>query len=399
MIRIRGRLRRRGIANPRIYGAIYGAFCAMCRVPVSARHNALYGAADFHRCMLGACLLARSVSSAAAVSALSAHGRLPGALWVRRAIHRMDATEMGEDFDRMVYGLLSATVTGGLARRGIVVAIDKHNIPRYDSGDRSHLSRGRFKRGTTWAETYMSAQVVTRGVRFQLAAVPMRLGDRNAECVRRIMETVLSHGVRVRLVLMDREFFSADVLETLDSMGASYLVPCPNRPGVTASLRDYAAGRIGDVSETVVTRTDGTTVPYTMVIKRRLKREREPGTRDSGSPEARHIAFATNVPGGCDPDEEYPRRWGIESGYASLEGVRVRTSSRDSKYRLFCFLYTMMAYNAWVLAKWELAAGQRLGRGAGREPTLVEFMAWIGGGGSCVRPRKPPPWLAVRAGT
>ena len=103
-------------------------------VPVSGRYNALYGVDDFHQCMLRACLLGRSVSSSAAVPSPR---RLPGALWVRHAIHGTDEAGLRADCVGLVSCALDATVTGEPARRGITVAIDKHHIPRHDGGTAS----------------------------------------------------------------------------------------------------------------------------------------------------------------------------------------------------------------------------------------------------------------------
>ncbi|HVB94972.1 MAG TPA: hypothetical protein VND41_00035, partial [Nitrososphaerales archaeon] len=69
-----------------------------------------------------------------------------------------------------------------------------------------------------------------------------------------------------------------------------------------------------------------------------------------------YIAFATNIPRRFVmwnvrrlPDD-YRRRWGIETGYAGVEGLRARTTSRSHSLRLLYFYYALVLYNAWLLS-------------------------------------------------
>ena len=322
-----------------------------------------------------------SVESAAAALGASPTGR-----WARGVIHRTGAGDMVAASAAMASHVIGTVTTGRRAAGGITVAIDKHDIPRHDGGDRSALNRGRRRGGTSWQETYMTAQCVDEGARAQICAVPFALGDRNAPFVREMMQNVRSRCPGVRLVMLDREFFSAGCVGALNASGVSYLMPCPNTPGVKQAIREYAAGGRAAVSDMVVARDDGTGARHAMTITRRKKKRKDDGRGimdDPLRPEEEYIAFATNDPG-LDPDE-YEARWGIESGYASLERIRARTCSRDPVFRQFCFLYTIMVYNAWTLARWVL------GPEGGEAPTLVVFMSQIAMGREYVRPPKPPP--------
>ena len=82
----------------------------------------------------------------------------------------------------------------------------------------------------------------------------------------------------------------------------------------------------------------------------------EEGVREQERPLRRYIAFATNIPKRFvvwnvrrRPDD-YRRRWDIESGYADVEGLRARTTSRNYSLRLLCHFYVLVLYNAWLLA-------------------------------------------------
>ena len=154
-------------------------------------------------------------------------------------------------------------------------------------------------------------------------------------------------GVRIRTVLLDREFFSVRVIGALERAGIGYLMPCPNTDGVVGAIREFAAGMRPAVSTHTIRRSRNEYATYTMIIakRRRRKSKKRPSTNN---PEDVYIAFATNRPG--IHLEKYARRWMIETGYRMIENQRVRTRSRTVAARTLCFLYLMLIYNIWGMA-------------------------------------------------
>ena len=85
------------------------------------------------------------------------------------------------------------------------------------------------------------------------------------------------------------------------------------------------------------------------------KRKRKKKTGSPEKPEEKYIAFATNMPG-INVDY-YARRWMIETGYRMAEKQRARTRSKNETVRALCFLYTLILYNTWVIAKCQADLG------------------------------------------
>ncbi len=48
--------------------------------------------------------------------------------------------------------------------------------------------------------------------------------------------------------------------------------------------------------------------------------------------------------------DQYRRRWGIETGYACVEKFRPRTCSVNPTVRFLYFFYPLILFNAWVIA-------------------------------------------------
>ncbi len=69
-----------------------------------------------------------------------------------------------------------------------------------------------------------------------------------------------------------------------------------------------------------------------MVITKRKKKRSDRIKEEELLAHERLIGFATNVLG-IDPDE-YSRRWGIETGYRTIENARVRTHCKSPVARM-----------------------------------------------------------------
>ena len=111
--------------------------------------------------------------------------------------------------------------------------------------------------------------------------------------------------IKIRLVLLDREFFSVDAIGRLQENNVKFLMPCKNTGNVAAALREFAQKKREKISGNVIENNRGSAT-YSMMITDRK------GAKDSDVPEERYIWFETNHP--AIKTEVYAKRWGIETG-------------------------------------------------------------------------------------
>ncbi len=282
--------------------------------------------------------------------ARSAH-RIPTDEWYRNILSMMDDGEVSECVGDAISSQIDRLRRmGKTPPDGMTIAIDAHLIPCYCKDHGVEQIRSRSKQGTDRFIRYVTAQCVDRGARLTLAAIHMPALESMSDFVRKLVDLARQAGANIKLVLLDREFFATDVMRTLDGMGVGYLVPSRNTDTVVNALDEFAAGRRGAVSELDITNSDGASFTYTILIMER--RERKKDSKDESK--NRYIGFATNMP---DIDVAvYDQRWGIETGYKMLEAMRPRTRSQNIAARNFCFLYSVVIFNAWVLANAMLAS-------------------------------------------
>ena len=134
-------------------------------------------------------------------------------------------------------------------------------------------------------------------------------------------------------------------------------MPCTRTAKVKDALASFAAGTLESVSKQEMKSSSKASIRYDMVIEPKKKRR----NKESERSEDKYVAFATNTP--WTDMEEYGRRWGIETGYRMVENARAKTSSVKKPARIFCFLYSLMLFNAWILANAALAAFLKTARG------------------------------------
>ena len=172
-----------------------------------------------------------SVVNAARKSRMATSARnphMPTAEWFRQRTKDAEVDLVAGCISTIISGQVASVKAAGRFPKRPVVAIDKHLIPRYDKKWENKLVRSKRKGGTSVFETYITAQCVNAGSRLNLAVLNMTQHSLNAVFVRKIIEQVHNAGVNPSMFLLDREFYSTDVIRTLDSMGVRYLIPGVN---------------------------------------------------------------------------------------------------------------------------------------------------------------------------
>lgn len=357
MSRTSGIMEREIKNNPRIRNQILDDLGdSIARVVgVSSGRNASYGISDFNCGMLraaardasvGGCATARRAGGALTGTPL--RGTAPSDEWFRMRL----AAVTTEAVEGVFAGVVLEQVRllrrmDKLPRDGLVVAVDLHKIPRYDRTRDDHLTISKYDRGTKYFERYITIQCVNDGLRLALGCLSVPAGASVPGMVRALIDQCGKDGIVIKLCLFDREFFSVRTISVLNELGIPYLMPCRNSPGVVWTLN--GCGDISPPRDAIPCRLEGAdgTAPYNMVVVARRRREK--GKSGSTAPEDRLIGFATNLP--WVDVIIYAVRWGIESAYAQIEAMRAKTRSRNPGARLFCFVYSLMVFNAWVMAR------------------------------------------------
>src|SRR5438093_1404707 len=146
--------------------------------------------------------------------------------------------EIGE-LEARANALLTERRPADLTRHPLRVAMDFTLLPYYGdyAEEPEELRRGPAKAGTTRFHAYATAYVVRAGRRLTLALAFVYADDSLLDIVAELLARLDTLGVRLRRLLLDREFATVAVLRFLDGQPFTSIVALPKRgAGVRADL-------------------------------------------------------------------------------------------------------------------------------------------------------------------
>ncbi len=327
---------------------------ASAGIGFSSRYNAKYGMR--HLVAMLAEMCASGTTAEAAAANLEGHKDMPSARWLRdmiKTVSKDNAEKACNEMLRRTVRIAGRGGEGGMARAGpMLVAIDKHLIPRHDRNNMLHLVYSKIKGGTNRFECYATMQAVAGSINAVLDCVPVTRDCSDVDFVRRFVNTLRKCRVKARLLLMDREFYSTDVMLALNESHSKFLMPAVKNAGIKRAVTDYHNGRIGAVSRYTMRNSKKREVTFTLIIRPSKKYD----DADAAVTD-RYVVFATSLPArrvmmelSVLPDE-YRYRWGIETGYRQVEQVRPRTYSRDHLFRMMMFYVALFVHNMWAIER------------------------------------------------
>ena len=351
-------------------------------IPFSKKSNARYGPAVFHAIMMGAAALGVSIFGYTAavrrwktVSYMLARGHreYPCGEWISNICLRVDPYGMTKSLEKAMSANLDRLQSLGLfAGKRIDIAIDMHLIRRWDRKHGAELVRSKSKGKTGSFERYIAAQCIKPGMQMALALLHMPALEDTACYVRKTVAMCRQTGAKIGTVMLDREFFSTDVIRVLRDLGVDYLIPCVNTANVVRAIEEFSRGERPAISMFRIAKSKNDYVEYVMHITERKKKSKKKSKNKScvEKPEEKYIAFATNR---FDIDvKRYAERWMIETGFRMVENQRVRTRSRSVTVRTLCFMYSLVLFNSWVLANAELTNNQSVSGSRSIYPKITQ---------------------------
>jgi hypothetical protein len=230
---------------------------------------------------------------------------------------------------------LRNTIPDHLRRLPVVMALDLHQRPFYGRRGTRGSTRRQKKAGTRDSFTYATLAAATRWGRFTVGLLPTRPTMRLSTIVGALLKQAEGAGLGICVLLMDKEFYAAEVVDLLQRLGVPFVIPAEKKKATRHLYDPKAAVGFHDYGWT------GALMRYDPEAKKRVKKG-ELTVRVRGCV-ARHrktgepLVFATWGLVGVSPvgvADLYRRRFGIEVCYRQLNQCLARTSSTNERYRL-----------------------------------------------------------------
>lgn len=320
--------------------------CTNVSIPCSDRYNAIYDDEDLHASLINLSLNGFYAESGMKRLSVSSGRRLPSGSWVRDRISSLSEGQIKDMMGMAHASMLDRLKEFKIFNTPVTAAIDYHKIPRYDKMTDEKLVRSKHEDGTSRFECYATLQCVDEGRRAQICCQQVGCFDEKHGVIEKLVTESRLDSIDIALLLLDRGFFTIDAIKTLKKLHVRFVMPCVMNDGIKKALQEYIEGKRKSISRYTMGKGERST-SFTLVILTRP---------DSNKNQKRYLLFATNIPVGHilwnihKLPEDYRARWGIETGYRDVEQVRARTTSTNNAIRLLYFLYSLILYNAWLLA-------------------------------------------------
>jgi putative transposase len=268
---------------------------------------------------------------------------------------------------RRLTAALAGHLPEALRRHHQRLAIDLTLAPYHGEPfhDVEEVYRAQAKDGTSHFHAYATASVVRKGQRYTVALTGVTKGESLKGVVQRRLRQAASVGIRPRLLLLDRGFYSVAVIRYLQRARVPFLMPVachgrsPKPPGGPTGSHTFRAWRKSGWSRYTLTEArTGRTATVSICVKCRNYR----GQWGRHGRQALVYAYGGFQP--RSPDAvftTYRRRFGIESSYRQLHGGRIRTSSRRPDVRLLDVGIALVLRNLWVWLHYTALARPRRG--------------------------------------
>jgi DDE family transposase len=236
-----------------------------------------------------------------------------------------------------------------------------HGQPFHEANE---LYRGQAKSGTTHFHAYATAYLIQRGQRVTLALSYVRQGEKLTDVLQRLLRWARPAGVRAQLLLLDRGFYTVEVIRYLQAARYPFVLPVPlkgrraDHPKGPGGTRVFSSWRRGGFARYRLHPTGGRTATVGICVHCRNRAGRR------GRKGRERLVYAY---WGWRPDHPrqvsdlYRQRFGIETSYRQMNQCRARTCTRNPGVRLFWVAVALLLRNVWVWLHWEVLSGKRRG--------------------------------------
>jgi hypothetical protein len=294
--------------------------------------------------------------------------------------------EIGE-LERRLNRSLSTNLPKALFRNSRRIAIDLTLIPYHGQPhhDEKEIYRSSPKSGTTHFHAYATAAVVHKGHRYTLALLRVEHGEKMKAVVQRLLKIVRSRGVKVRYLLLDKGFFSVEVISYLKRAQLGFIIPAmargrkPKGRKKVIGLRAIRKKKNGYYRHLPTGKVGGKQRTARVTICVASKRYTHKKTGKRRTKKLMYVVWKVRLTP-REIREMYHKRFGIETSYRQMHEARIKTCTRDPKLRLLFIGIALVLRNVWVWLHFKLAKGKW-----DVEPRLFlellrfrEMLLWIG---------------------
>jgi len=249
------------------------------------------------------------------------------------------------------------------------VIIDFTEHPYYGRREDRMIKGTNRQKGTKKMRHYLGFSILSRETHLYAGLEQVATGQSKIPIIIKFLDKLLDLGFELKYVLMDREFYRAELLDEIKGMGGNTLIPSKQYKKIKQFISDYIEGKRSRVRMYTFSSAPAAKCRFFqhvyVIIKAKRGFSLQGVKRDYQSgritlKDAHHRIFTimtTEKPRGKISSWAsrislfYRRRWLIETGFSDLNRINRRWRSNHDGVRYLDMLVRMLLYNSWKMNK------------------------------------------------
>ena len=247
------------------------------------------------------------------------------------------------------------------------------------------------QKGTKKMRHYLGFSILSRDMQLFAGLEHIATGQSKIPVILKFLDNLLALGFELNYVIMDREFYRAELLDEIKGMRGNVLIPAKSYKKIKQSIEEYLAGKKGRVIKYVFSTTKSTKYKFFQNVYlilhakkgyslKAVKRDYQKGLlplkdgrkriftiMTTEKPKGKASSWASRV------SLFYRKRWLIETGFSDLNRINRRWKSNHDNVRYLDLLARMLLYNSWKINK-TLIKKHAKKENKARDLTLVQNM-------------------------
>jgi hypothetical protein len=282
----------------------------------------------------------------------------------------------------------------GIISEKVNVIIDFTEHPYYGMREDIMIKGTNRQKGTKKMRHYLSFSILSRDTHLYAGLKQVASGQSKIPIILRFLQHLLDLGLKLNFVLMDREFYRAELLDKIKRMGGEVIVPAKKYKKINQFLLEYLEGTHGRVRKYTLSSKMAAQYRFSqhayVIIKAKnqftlqgIKRDYKVGKISLGDarkslflimttqkPRSKMSSWASRIA------LFYRKRWLIETGFSDLNRINRRWKSNYDNVRYLDMLARLLLYNSWKMNR-KLLQTSRKKRGKQIGWTLIQNQEYL----------------------
>jgi len=310
--------------------------------------NASYNAIDIMKIVVYSSIRKLSIEGSSEELIALSTGKYCSPDVVQRRIHQKSEIEVIKAFNQTTRHVCGILRRMRLLRRRVTVAIDYTDKPYYGDSNDPGVIGTRYQRGTKYCFKYITLSVVIGDAKITIKALPVKPFSEQTKLVDELLTEAKKMHIRINLVLLDRSFFTQQIVKIMDKHHLRFLFPVIKNKLVKKMINNSHESK-NYVHRYKFTKGEKPTASFTIFFML------DPDSQDE-QVWKRYLVYGTNLPVTNDNRhvfvEIYRKRWNIETSIrVEKQEFLTQTTSKSYRFRLFIFLVAILLYNLWIVTR------------------------------------------------